>query len=59
MAFQMGAIILLGTLGGQKLDTYFQTERPYLTVLLALLSIFAALYVTLKDLLFGGQNGED
>jgi F0F1-type ATP synthase assembly protein I len=50
MAFQMGAIILVGTLIGQKLDSHYQMERPYLTVLFALLSIFAALYVTLKDL---------
>ncbi|MEM1214973.1 MAG: AtpZ/AtpI family protein [Bacteroidota bacterium] len=49
MAFQMGIIILLGVFAGKKLDEYFQTE-PYLTVLLALLSIGAALYSTLKDL---------
>ncbi len=57
MAIQMGVVILIGTFAGQKLDTYFQTERPYLTVLMALLSIFAALYLTLKDILV--QNGKD
>lgn len=57
MAIQMGVIILIGTFAGQKLDACFQTERPYLTVLMALLSIFAALYLTLKDILF--QNGND
>ena len=51
MAFQMGIIILIGTFIGKKLDAYFQTERPYLTIFLALLSIFTALYVTLKDLI--------
>jgi|OM-RGC.v1.034424710 F0F1-type ATP synthase assembly protein I len=50
MAMQMGIIILLGVFAGQKLDEYFQTS-PFLTVTLALLSIFAALYSTLKDLL--------
>lgn len=55
MAFQMGIIILIGALVGKKLDAYFQTERPYLTALMALLSILAALYVTLKDL-FTGNN---
>lgn len=51
MAIQMGVIILLGTLAGQWLDGYFGTERPYFTVLLALLAIFAALYLTLKDII--------
>lgn len=51
MAFQMGLIILVGTLIGKKLDERFQMERPYLTVLFALLSTFAALYLTLKDLI--------
>lgn len=55
MAFQMGIIILVGTYAGKKLDEYFQTERPYLTVLLALLSISAALYITLKDLFNGNK----
>ncbi len=50
MAFQMGAIILVGTLAGQWLDDYFGLERPLLTVLMALISIFAALYLVLKDL---------
>jgi F0F1-type ATP synthase assembly protein I len=50
MAIQMGVIILLGVFAGQKLDEYFSTA-PYLTVAMALLSIFAALYATLKDLL--------
>lgn len=50
MAMQMGIIILLGVFAGQKLDEYFQTA-PFLMVAMALLSIFAALYSTLKDLL--------
>ena len=51
MAIQMGGIILIGTLIGEKLDSYLAAELPYLTILFALLSIFAALYVTLKDLI--------
>ena len=51
MAIQMGIIILAGTYLGKKLDEYFQTERPLLTVLCALISIFLALYLSLKDLL--------
>jgi F0F1-type ATP synthase assembly protein I len=51
MAFQMGLIIFLGTLGGKKLDENFATERPYFTVLGALLGLILAFYVTLKDLI--------
>ena len=51
MASQMGAIILLGTFAGKKLDAHFQFEHPYLTVLLALCSIAIALYLSLRDLL--------
>ncbi|MEM9920449.1 MAG: AtpZ/AtpI family protein [Bacteroidota bacterium] len=50
MAFQMGAIILIGMLAGKKLDAHFGTEKPYITIFFALLSIFAALYLSLKDL---------
>lgn len=56
MAFQMGIIILVGTYAGKKLDEYFQSERPYLTVLFALLSIFAALYTVLKDLFTSNRS---
>ena len=54
MAIQMGIIILIGAFIGKKLDAYFQTERPYLTSLFALIAIFAALYLSLKDL-FGSK----
>ncbi len=50
MAIQMGAIILLGVWSGRKLDERFQSDTPWFTVGLALFSIFAALYVALKDL---------
>ncbi|MEZ4990443.1 MAG: AtpZ/AtpI family protein [Saprospiraceae bacterium] len=50
MAIQMGVIILVGTYLGTWLDERFQTKTPWFTVGLALFSIFAALYVTLKDL---------
>lgn len=50
MAMQMGIIIVVGVFAGQKLDAYFQTA-PYLLVGMALFSIFAALYTSLKDIL--------
>ena len=56
MAFQMGIIILIGALLGRKLDTYFHSPKPWFTVALSLLAIFAALYTTLKDLLPPNKN---
>ena len=49
MSFQMAAIVLLFTLGGMKIDQYFGTKFPVFTLVLLLISIFAALYLTLKD----------
>lgn len=51
MAIQMGIIILIGAYAGKRLDAYFQLDKSYLTVAMSLLAIFAALYLTLKDLL--------
>ncbi len=60
MAIQMGLIILLGTLGGQWLDKRWGLETPYMTITLALLSIFVALYIALKDFFVSpNDNGED
>ncbi|WP_353484406.1 AtpZ/AtpI family protein [Haliscomenobacter sp.] len=56
MAFQMGAIILIGAIAGQKLDQYFHTTQPWFTLVFSLLSIFAALYVSLKDFLTSNNN---
>jgi len=53
MAVQMGVLIFLGTFGGQKLDAYFQLETPWCTLAGALLGIFAAFYLTLKDFITG------
>ncbi|NNE28870.1 MAG: hypothetical protein HKN16_04515 [Saprospiraceae bacterium] len=53
MAFQMLAVILVITFLGKKINDYFEVDPPYITALFALLSIFAALYLTLKDLAGG------
>lgn len=49
MAFQMGGIILFGVWVGKKLDERFSTSTPWFTIGLALFSVFAALYIVLKD----------
>ena len=49
LAFQMGAVILIGTLIGKQIDKYVQTPQPYFTAAFAVLSAAAALYIALKD----------
>lgn len=51
LAFQMIAIIGLGCWGGDKLDKMYQNSTPVFTIVLSLVSIFAALYIVLKDLI--------
>jgi ATP synthase protein I len=50
MAVQMAVIIGIGCWGGHKLDqTYNKGGKPIYTIILSLISIFAALYIVLKD----------
>jgi len=49
MAIQMAVIIGLGCWGGNKLDKMYNNDPPVFTIVLSLLSIFAALYLVLKD----------
>ncbi len=51
MAFQMGATVFLGAFIGKKIDEHFATEKPYFTILLAIVGISASLYLILKDLI--------
>ncbi|MEM1327819.1 MAG: AtpZ/AtpI family protein [Bacteroidota bacterium] len=49
MAFQMGAVILVGVLIGRQLDKYFETEQPLWTAGCALFFTLAAIYYVVKD----------
>ncbi len=49
MAVQMGVIIALGAWGGTKLDAYFGFKTPVITLVLTLLSVFIAIYLSIKD----------
>lgn len=51
IAFQMLAIILIGVWGGYKLDEWLNLKFPIFTVTLSLLSVIAAIYYVVKDLL--------
>lgn len=51
MAVQMIAIILVGVLGGIKLDEYLSLSIPVFTLALTLLSVFAAIWYFIRDFL--------
>ncbi|MFN8134790.1 MAG: AtpZ/AtpI family protein [Bacteroidales bacterium] len=51
LAFQMFAIIGLGIYGGVKLDQWLHLRFPVFTVLLSIISVGAAIYTAVKDLL--------
>ncbi len=49
IVFQMGLVIGLGVWAGVKLDEYFRNEVPIYTIILSLVSVFASMYLVLKD----------
>ena len=52
MALQMGAIITLGVVGGVKLDGKFPISKfPVFSITLSLLSVFAAMYFVIRDIM--------
>ncbi|MCU0461292.1 MAG: AtpZ/AtpI family protein [Bacteroidales bacterium] len=51
IAFQMIGIILITTFGGIKLDKLTGWKTPVFTIVLSLLGVFAAIYVSIKDFL--------
>lgn len=51
MATQMAVIIVAGALGGIQLDKYLQTQTPWFTGGLTILSVILAMYFAIKDLL--------
>ena len=53
MATQMALIIVVGALGGKKLDEYLQNDTPLFTGGLTILAVILAMYFAVKDLLKG------
>lgn len=49
IAFKMAIIIVLGTVGGYKLDEFFGFEKHLITLFLSLLSVVFAIYIVIKD----------
>lgn len=59
LAIQMGIIIVLGVLLGQKLDTWLEMEKPIFSLICSLLSVFAAIYYSLKDFIVLPQDKDE
>ncbi|MES1223946.1 MAG: AtpZ/AtpI family protein [Bacteroidota bacterium] len=51
MGTQMLIVIGLGVFGGYKLDKWLEFKFPVFTILLSMLAIAAALYLSIKDFL--------
>ena len=51
IALQMVVIILVGVLGGIKLDQIVKLEFPLFTLILSMLSVALAIYYSIKDFL--------
>jgi len=56
IAFQMIAIIGVGSYFGSLLDDYFETEKPILTAGISLLSVLIAIFVVIKQLLSNSKK---
>ena len=50
IAVQMGITIYLFSLGGQKLDKYYETDKEWFTIIAVLMGVFLSLYVVIKQL---------
>ncbi|WP_162555998.1 AtpZ/AtpI family protein [Reichenbachiella versicolor] len=50
LAFEMLGFILLGVLGGYKLDQYFHFDKPFMTAGCALLGVLASMIYLIRNL---------
>ncbi len=51
LSFEMLAIIVLFTFSGNKIDFYFNVQKPFFTATFALLGTVLALYLAFKKIL--------
>lgn len=50
MGIQMMAIIVIGSMGGLKLDQWLKLKFPIFTLILSLASVAIAIYLAIKDI---------
>ena len=48
---QMAVVIVGAVFLGQYLDTFLETETPWLTIFFALLGVFGGLYLIIKEVI--------
>jgi len=58
MAIQMIVVICIGVFGGIKLDHWLNFSFPVFTLLLSILSVFAAIYLSVKDIIKNNPKNE-
>jgi len=51
IAFKMGIIIFLGVWGGIKIDELITWKIPVFTLILSIISVALAIYISIKDVL--------
>ncbi len=51
MAVKMVVVILLFSLGGKKLDEFFELKNSIFTMILTLLGVTVSMYLVIKDLM--------
>lgn len=49
MAVKMGVVIFVGVYGGRKLDEAMDNHTPWITILLSLVGVAAAIYFVISD----------
>src|SRR5690606_34175978 len=59
IAFQMIAIIGIGTFLGRLLDNHFETSKPVLTAGLSLLSVLNAIFVVIRQLISNSKKDNE
>lgn len=51
LAIQAGIVIFAGTIGGFKLDSFLNIKFPVFTIILSLLSVFAAIWLLVREVI--------
>ncbi|MDG1760854.1 MAG: AtpZ/AtpI family protein [Flavobacteriaceae bacterium] len=59
IAFQMLAIIGLGTFWGSHLDQKYATETPFYTLIFSLVSVFVALAITIRQVIHKPKSANE
>ena len=58
IAIQMFVIIGIGTLGGIKLDDYFQNKNDLFTIILSLLSVILSILYVVRSIISSSKDKE-